>query len=70
VLFNLAHLLAEHFKYLGLQCANIKSDEVRRGSSRQNCRADSIIATVASDYKAKRSVLRKNGTNASSQQDA
>jgi hypothetical protein len=50
--------------------AKIESDEARRGSRRQSHQPESIIATAASRYMAKRSVFRKNGTDASSKQDA
>jgi hypothetical protein len=53
-----------------LRDVKIKSDEARLESRCRSYQLESIIATAASRYKAKRSVLRKNGTDASSKQDA
>jgi hypothetical protein len=61
----------EVFSFLpGLRDAEIKSDEARRESHRQSNRPESIIAAAPSGYKARRSVLKKNGTDASSKQAA
>jgi hypothetical protein len=46
--------------------AKIESDEARRGSHCQSIRLERIIATAASRYKAERSVVRRNRTDASS----
>jgi hypothetical protein len=48
----------------------MESDEARRGFSPKSNQLESIIATAASRYIAKRSVLRENGTDASSKQNA
>jgi hypothetical protein len=69
VLVNSAQLVRKYFKYLGFCSSKMEPDEARRESHRQSNRSQSIIATAASGYKARRSVLRKNGADASSEQD-
>jgi hypothetical protein len=70
ILCNFAHLYRNILVPPGLRDAKIKSYEARRGFRCQSNQLESIIAIAASRYKAKRSVLRENGTNASSKQDA
>jgi hypothetical protein len=70
VLFTFAHHFGKYFRYLGFRDVKMESEDARRGPPRQINQPESIIATAASPYKAKRSVLRKNGTDASSTEDA
>jgi hypothetical protein len=70
VLFTFAHHLGIYFRYLGFRGVKTESDDARQEPRRQSNQLESIIATAASLYKAKRSMLRKNGTDASSTKDA
>jgi hypothetical protein len=70
ILCNFAHLSGNIFAPPRLRDSNMESDDARRESHCSSNQPESIIATAASGYKARRSVLRKNGTDASSKQDA
>jgi hypothetical protein len=65
VTFAFAHHFGEYFRYLGLRDVKMGSDEARRQPYRNSNHPESTMAAAASRYKAKRSVLRKNGTDAS-----
>jgi hypothetical protein len=70
ILRNLADLSGNIFAPSRLRDANMGSHEAHVEFRRQSNQRDSIIATAASRYMAKRSVFRRNGTDASSKQDA
>jgi len=60
ILCNFAHSCGNIFAPPQFRFANMESDKTRRGSRRQSNPLESIIAAVASRYKAKRHMLRKN----------
>jgi hypothetical protein len=62
--------LQKYFRASSITLRQYESPETRRRPRRQSNQLERIIATAASRYKAKRSVLRKNGTDASSKQAA
>jgi hypothetical protein len=70
ILCNFAHLYRNIFAPLRLRYVNMEPPEARRKSLCQSNQLESIIATAASRCMAKRSVFRKNRTDASSKQAA
>jgi hypothetical protein len=66
VVFTFAHHSGKYFRCLDFSDVTMESDVARRESRRKSYHFDSITATAASGYKARRRVLRKNGIDASS----
>ena len=70
ILRNLTHLSGNIVAPSRLRDANMGSHEAHLDSADWSDQPDSIIAIGASRYMAKRSVFRRNGTDASPQKDA